>query len=156
MSVQANVTIEELEHFRQQLLVFNEESLSSLQAVHSETSKRRHFVEYELPAKLRHEMAQWEKKLEQANHEISSSSKVAQVAAIQIKRTALNNISELEGRLQVVKKWRQQLGQLLAEPESRLLKLKTFLVNDMDKAVGLLNEQQQILDEYTRIQGDIS
>ena len=152
--MQANVTIEELERFRQQLLVFNEESLSSLQTVHSEVSKRRHFLEYELPAKLRHELTHWENKLEQANHEITSSSKVAQVAAMQCKRLALNKIAELEERLLMVKKWRQQLGQLLAEPEARLLKLKTFLINDMAKASAHLNEQQHILDEYTRIQGD--
>ena len=67
-----------------------------------------------------------------------------------MKRQATVRVRDLEDRLEKAKKWKQRLASLIDQPQSQILKLKTFLIQDMDKAARLLKSHADTLDDYTQ------
>ena len=64
---QAKITsLDEMKDFHQQLIIYSEETLSTLTRLRSENSKRVHFIENELPDRLRGEKKHWLEQQSQA------------------------------------------------------------------------------------------
>ena len=124
---QAKITsVEALRHFHQQTLGFNEEALQVLSRLRSELKRACHHVEFELPAKLKHEHEKWQKILAEANKELYLSVKPSSDTQ-QLKRQAMTRVYELEDRIEKIKQWKQRLNALILQPESQIVKLQTFL-----------------------------
>ena len=148
-------SIEILEKFHNQLFTLSEDTLTALDKVNTEVLKRLRYLEHDLAAKWRREHGKWKEKLRDANRELSSSRTTAgRIAAEQLKRKSKTKIRECEDKLQQISVWLKRAQNELPIPQSRLLKLKTFIVNDVDKSRNLLKEYFDKLREYTEIKGD--
>jgi len=147
-------SIETLQKFHLNLHSLSEDTLSVLDRVNNEVTKRLRYLEHDLAGKWRKEHFKWKQKLRDANREISSSrTSAGKIAAEQLKRQAKFKIRECEEKLQHISHWLKRAQNELPLPQSRLLKLKTFIVNDVDKARILLKEYFEKLREYTEIKG---
>ena len=147
-------SIEVLESFHLQLSVFSEETLSILDSINTEVKKRLHYLEFTVAAKWRRDHAKWKEKLREANKELSiSKTPSSRIVAEQQKRQSKVKIRECEEKIQQISTWIQRLQLELPLPQSRLLKLKTFIANDIDKSRVLLKEYYSTLREYTEIKG---
>ena len=149
----ANISsVDALRHFHLQTINFNEETQQALTRLQIELKHACRYVEFELPAKLKSEHEKWLKILNQSKQEVRQPSKQKSSSeAQQIQRQASVRVRELEERLEKAKQWKQRLASLIDQPESTILKLKTFLLQDMDKAALLLKSHADTLDDY--IQG---
>ena len=148
-------SIEVLEKFHNQLFSLSEDTMTVLDSVNTEVYKRLRFLEHELAGKWRREHLKWKEKLRDANKEISTSrTSAGKIAAEQLRRQSKVKIRECEEKLQQISLWLKRVQNELPVPQSRLLKLKTFLVNDIDKGRILLKEYFEMLREYTEIKGD--
>ncbi len=148
-------SIEILEKFHQQLFNLSEDSLTVLDRVNTEVLKRLRYLEHELAGKWRRDHTKWKEKLRDANRELSSSrTSAGRIAAEQLRRQSKMKIRECEEKLQQISTWLKRAQNELPIPQSRLLKLKTFIVNDVDKGRNRLKEYFDKLREYTEIKGD--
>lgn len=148
-------SIEILDKFHQQLFTLSEDTLAVLDQVNTEVLKRLRYLEHELAGKWRRDHAKWKEKLRDANRELSSSRTAAgRIAAEQLRRQSKMKIRECEEKLLQISTWLKRVQNELPIPQSRLLKLKTFIVNDVDKGRVLLKEYFEKLREYTEIKGD--
>ena len=150
---QAKVTsVEAMEKFHSAMLEFSQEALTCLDKVRCEVVRRQQMVEHQLPARWNAELSKWRQKLKDAQKEIRySSTSVGRLEAEQTARISKQKIRCAEEKLEALKKWNMRLPLELPEAQSRLLKLKTFLVNDFDKATSLLNKHADKLRQYTEI-----
>ena len=148
----ANISsVEALRHFHLQTINFNEETQQTLTRLQSELNRACHYVEFELPAQLKSEHEKWLKILNQSKQELlQASQQKSSSEAQQMKRQATVRVRDLEDRLEKAKKWKQRLASLIDKPQSQILKLKTFLIQDMDKAARLLKSHADTLDDYTQ------
>jgi hypothetical protein len=142
-------SIESIEQFHQNILTFTEESLSLLDSVKCEVQRYLHIIESEIPARIRRDISKWEHYQKEAKQEMNASrTSSGRIASEQKYRQASTQLRKAQDQLEKIKKNIQQLPALLPTPRSTLVKSKTFLVNDMSKAVHLLKHYLNILDDY--------
>lgn len=134
------------------MLTFSEESLNSLEKVRCEILKRRQRMETQLPAQWKREYDSWKLKMKESQAQRTSSrTSSGRLAAEQMYRQAKSKVRQAEEKIGLIKKWNMRLANELPEYQTRLLKLKTFLVNDFEKASHLIKEHAETLHEYTKI-----
>lgn len=149
-------SIETLESFHQMLGTFSEDALAVLDSVNTEVQKRLRYLEFEVAGHWRREHQKWKDKYKEASKELSCArTPSGRLSAEQIRRTAKTKIRECETKLAAINEWLKRIPHELPLPQSRLLKLKTFIVNDVDKGRALLKEYCSTLREYTDIKGSI-
>ncbi len=145
-------SIESLERFHKAMIHFSEEGLSSLEKIRCEALRRIQYIETQLPAKWNAEHSKWKQKMKDAFRELNSSKTSAgRLAAEQLYRQAQSHIKKSEEKIELLKKWQKRLPMELPEYQSRLMKLKTFLVNDFEKKTNLIKKHANTLHEYSQI-----
>ena len=152
----AKVTsVEALEKFHKCMLTYSEESLSTLEKVRCEILRRMQQMESQLPAHWQREHDTWKVKMKDAQRERTSArTSSGRLAAEQAYRQAKSKVKNAEEKMAAVKKWNMRLNNEIPEYQTRLLKLKTFLINDFEKGTGLLKEHAATLHEYTKVSGN--
>ena len=146
-------SLDSLDKFQKNLLVFNEEILLSLSRVRREVAKRREMLEEKLPLRLTQEMKRCEQELSQAKQDIRNATTRTrkEEAALAKRRVDQKNRDRID-QMERVRRWKIKLPALVDKPGARLLKLKSFVVSDMSQAAELLKKHSETLDDYTRIQ----
>ena len=146
-------SLDSLDKFQKNLLVFNEEILLSLSRVRREVAKRREMLEEKLPLRLTQEMKRCEQELSQAKQDIrNATTRTRKEEAALAKRRVDQKKRDLIDQMERVRRWKIKLPALVDKPGARLLKLKSFVVSDMSQAAELLKKHSETLDDYTRIQ----
>lgn len=148
-------SIEVIESFHNYLSVFSEDTLSVLDSVNTEVQKRLNYLEYEVAGKWRKEHLKWKEKQREAMKQLTvSNTSTGKITAQQDLRIAKTKVRECEDKLLTISNWLKRIPSELPLPQSRLLKLKTFIVNDVEKGRVLLKENFNTLREYTEIKGN--
>lgn len=147
-------SIEVIESFHNYLSVFSEDTLSVLDSVSTEVHKRLSYLENEVAGKWRREHSKWKEKQKEAMKQLSvSNTSAGKISAQQQLRQAKAKVRECEEKLLAINNWLKRIPSELPLPQSRLLKLKTYIVNDVEKGRNLLKEHFSSLREYTEIKG---
>lgn len=147
-------SIEVIESMHQFLAAFSEETLSVLDSINTEVQRRLSYLENEVAGKWRQEYEKWKEKQREAMKELSvSRTSTGKITAEQQLRQAKIKIRECEEKLAKISEWMRRIPTELPLPQSRLLKLKTYIVNDVEKGRILLKEYFNTLREYTEIKG---
>ncbi|MCM8527826.1 MAG: hypothetical protein NE327_14995 [Lentisphaeraceae bacterium] len=147
-------SIEVIESMHQFLSTFSEETLSVLDSINTEVQRRLSYLENEVAGKWRQEYEKWKEKQREAMKELSvSRTSTGKISAEQQLRQAKIKIRECEEKLAKISEWMRRIPTELPLPQSRLLKLKTYIVNDVEKGRILLKEYFNTLREYTEIKG---
>ena len=148
-------SIEVIESFHHFLSTFSEDTLSVLDSINMEVQRRLNYLENELAGKWRQEHLKWKEKYREAMKDLSvSRTSMGKISAEQQLRLAKTKIKECEDKLTKISAWVKRIPSELPLPQSRLLKLKTYIVNDVEKGRILLKEYYDTLREYTEIKGN--
>jgi len=148
-------SIEVIESFHNYLSTFSEDTLSIIDSIGTEVQRRVNYLENEVAGKLRQELLRWKEKHHDAMKELCvSRTSTGRITAEQQVRQAKAKIRECEEKMVKISEWLKRLPSELPQPKSRLLKLKTYIVNDVEKGRILLKEYFNTLKEYTEIKGN--
>jgi hypothetical protein len=142
-------SVDAIENFREHLAIFNENTTSLLDKVQCELTRLNQLIEIELPARARMLLHKWEERQKMARFELSSGRTAAgRLAAEQQLRIATGKVRELNDKILIMKKWQKELPAVLPAQVNTLVKFKTFMINDAQRATALLKRFTIILDEY--------
>ena len=152
MADQAKVSsVQGFENFHRKLLLFSEESLSTLNSIQCEIHRRVNIIENELPVRWQHRLQEGKEDMREAQNILRSANTASRrLEAEDVKQRAKKKIRHAEEKLEMIKKWNKKLPAVLPQPQSRLLKAKTFILNDLDKGSQLIKRHLETLDDYTR------
>lgn len=156
MSQNANVTsLEALERFRSQLIIYLEKLTMAVDDVTDDVIRTRVWLENDQRLHLEGEVRQRAKVLEMAQQELFSSrisslepSTLDRQMAV---RKAKQKLDETMQKLTVLKKWNRLFESEVDPLAKQLEKMRTMLGTDMEQAVAFLTQSVKLLDEYARI-----
>lgn len=156
MSTRANVTsVEAIEAFRAQLIVYLSKARPALEDVSSDVSRTRSWLEHDQRQHWENQVRRHKKALDQAQQDLFSAeiAKLREVTVVE--RLAVNKakraLEESEAKLRTVKKWSREFGGHVEPLAKRLERLHTVLVNDLPLAAATLAEISRVLHEYLHV-----
>ncbi|MCM8537903.1 MAG: hypothetical protein NE334_18320 [Lentisphaeraceae bacterium] len=146
----ANVgSLEALQQFHIFLNQFSEETQSVFDSVRCEIKRYQQLVDFDIPAKIKRNALKWEDRLREAKLEMNPGQTSSRKLLAQQKiREATNKVRQYRDEMEKIKNWQKKLPVLLPTEFSTLVKAKTFLTNDLNKATTLLHDYIRTLDEY--------
>ena len=143
-----------LEMFHMHLVKFSEDTVTSLDSFNIQINKRLRMIDEKIAGKWRANLSKWEDIYREAQISLKkSSTSTGRMESEQKAREAKRKIRECEEKLIKIKEWQQKIQNELPLPKSRLLKLKTFIINDLEKSKNLLKDHIRTLQEYTDLKG---
>lgn len=153
MAGHAQITsVEAIEAFRANLIVFISQARPALEEVSSEVQRMRLWIENDQWRFWQTELRNRQKKLEQAQAELMTArlsdfqdSTALQQMAV---RRAKQAVEEAEGKLKALKKWDRDLENRAAPLLKEVESLQGFLTAEMPRAVALLGSIVKTLDAY--------
>lgn len=157
MPDKANVTsLEAIENFRAQLVLYVSKARPALEEVSSDVLRLRLWLENDQRMTLETLVRRRRKELDQAQAALSSARMAiikqetsAEQMAVSRARRALE---ESETKLKRVKYWDREFSTLVEPLAKQLEKLHTVLANDMGKAAAHLSRMVHTLGRYADIQ----
>jgi hypothetical protein len=153
MAGQAQITsVEAIEAFRADLIVFISQARPALEEVSSEVQRTRLWLENEQRRFWENELRVRGNKLEQAQSELMTarlsdfqdSTSLQQMAV----RRARQAVEQAEGKLKAMKKWNRDLETRAAPLLKEVEQLQSYLTAEMPKAVAYLSQIVKALDAY--------
>jgi hypothetical protein len=153
MAGQAQITsVEAIEAFRADLIVFISQARPALEEVSSEVQRTRLWLENEQRQFWENELRVRGNKLEQAQSELMTarlsdfqdSTSLQQMAV----RRARQAVEQAEGKLKAMKKWNRDLETRAAPLLKEVEQLLGYLTAEMPKAVAHLSQIVKALDAY--------
>jgi chromosome segregation ATPase len=156
MSAQAQVTsIESLESFRQDLIVYLSQMLPALDEAGGEVMRMRHWLEIEQRGFWDDQLRRRRRKLEEAqgelfNKRISLMNDSTVLAQMELQR-AQRAVAEAEQKIAALKKWARELERLAEPLVKQVESLRGYLTSDLGMGVISLTEAIKALDAYTQI-----
>jgi hypothetical protein len=153
MAGQAQITsVEAIEAFRADLIVFISQARPALEEVSSEVQRTRLWLENEQRRFWENELRVRGNKLEQAQSELMTarlsdfqdSTSLQQMAV----RRARQAVEQAEGKLKAMKKWNRDLETRAAPLLKEVEQLQSYLTAEMPKAVAHLGQIEKALDAY--------
>jgi hypothetical protein len=153
MAERAQVTsLEALDTFRSQLIVYLSQARPALEEVSAEVLRTRMWLENDQRTHWENEMRRRLKTLEQAQQALFSSrlgalrreTAVEQLAVHRAKRA----VDEAEAKLRVLKKWTREFDARVQPLLKQTEKLHTVFTNDMVKALTFLTQAINTLSAY--------
>lgn len=149
-------SIETLESFVVSLAQFTEDSTSALDSFNMEIQRRVSYLEFDLKNHWRKELERGRELLRDGDRQLyAATTPSGRLLAEQLRRNGKEKIKLSELKLIKINEWVRLLNQELPIYQSRLLKLKTFIVNDLDKGKNLLKEHCSTLQKYAEIGKDL-
>ncbi len=156
MAIQAQVTsIETLEHFRSDLIVFIGQMQPVIDEASSEVLRLRQWLEVEQRAYWNDQLRRRRRKLEEAQAELFNArisllgdSCLLPQMAVQKAQAA---VVEAEKKLTLIKKWLKELEPLSEPMLKSVEQLRSYLSSDMGRAVVQLAEDIKLLNLYASV-----
>jgi hypothetical protein len=153
MADQARISnLDSIESFRTALIVFIGKTRQTLDTVQDAVKKTRGWLQTEQPAYWSAQIRMRQKKLDQAQQELTSArmsefveNPVLQQMAVRKARIALE---EAQGRAERTKAWGRDFDRTIDPLARKADSLRDFLDTDLAKAVAYLVEIQKILQAY--------
>ncbi len=157
MPEKANVTsLEAIEDFRAQLLVYVNKARPALEEVSSDVLRLRLWLENDQRMALEAMVRRRRKELDQAQAALTSARMAIikhETSAEQLAVTrARRKLEEAETKLKRVKYWDREFSTVVEPMAKQLEKLHTVLANDMGKAAAHLARVIHTLSRYADIQ----
>ena len=154
MSIQAKVTsIEALETFRANLIVFLSRSRRAIDEVGDEVRRTRVWLQIDCRMHWEHEIRRRTKILNQAEQELMSTRLTGHEQAMLLRQAAVHRaeraVREAEDKLRCVKKWIREYDSAAEPALKRLESVRSYLDLDMPKAVAYLQNAQLALEAYS-------
>ena len=156
MSAQAQVSsIESLESFRADLILFISQMQPVIDESNSEVMRMRQWLENEQRAFWTDQLRRRRRKLEEAqadlfNARISLMNDSCILPQMAVQRTQ-RSVAEAEQKLAAIKKWLRELEPLTEPLLKQVEQLRGYLSTDLGKAVVRLTEDIKSLEAYTKI-----
>ncbi len=156
MPERAHVTsVEALEFFRSNLLVYLSKARPALDEISSEVVRMRSWLEDEQRAHWENEMRRRRREFDEAQQALFSSklstfretTSAEQMAVHRTKRA----LEAAEAKLKVVKQWDRVFDNRVGPLVKQMEKLHTVLAHDMVQAVAFLTQMIQTLDAYANL-----
>jgi hypothetical protein len=156
MAEKAQITsVEAIESFRANLIVFLGQARPALEEVGSEMTRMKLWLEDDRRVFWEMELRKRSRKLEEAKQELFNAT-ISQLneasslhhMAVQRGRRA---VEEAENKLKVLKKWERELENRAAPLMKQVDQLHGFLLTDMAGAVAHLAQVIRALDAYTSV-----
>ena len=156
MPERAHVTsVDALESFRSNLIVYLSKARSTLEEVSAEVQRTRGWLENDQRTCWENEMRRRRRALEEAQQALFSSriSNLREVSAAEqlAVQRAKRAVEEADAKLRVVKQWNRVFDNRVDPLVKQTEKLHTVLANDMVRAVAYLAEAIATLDAYADI-----
>lgn len=156
MPVQAQVSsIEAIESFRADLLVYVHQMQPVIDESSSEVSRVRHWLEHEQEPYWKDQLRRRRLKLEEAeaelfNARVSLMKDSCIIPQMQVNK-ALAVVREAEKKLAAIKKWLRELEPVTEPLLKQMEQLRGYLSADMGRAVHNLTENVKLLEAYAKI-----
>jgi len=157
MSGKAQITsVEALETFRAQLIVFLSQARPVMEEVGNEMSRTRLWLQHDQRMFLEQELRRRERRLEEAKQELfnatissipTGTSAILQMAVQRTQRA----VHEAETKLKLLKRWDNELDNRSAPLMKQIEQLHGFLASDMARAVAYLDQTLKALDAYRNV-----
>ena len=156
MPARAHVTsVEALESFRANLIVYLSKARPTLDEVSSDVQRIQGWLENEQRTHWENELRRRSRALEEAQQALFSAklsslrdaSALEQMAVQRTKRA----LDEADAKLRVLKQWNRVFGNRVDPLVKQMEKLHTVLSNDMVQAVAFLTQAIQTLDAYAEV-----
>jgi hypothetical protein len=156
MAGQAQISsVEALEAFRADLIVFLSQMQPAIDEVGSEVVRMRFWLQNEQRQVLESQVRQRRRRLEEAQAELFNArlsslqeSTILQTMAVQKNQRA---VQETEHKLGLLKKWDRELENLAGPLLKPVEQLRGFLMTDMAKSVAYLTLAIQALEAYQNV-----
>lgn len=153
MAARAQVTsVEALEAFRANLILFLSKARPVLEEVSEEVSRTRVWLQSEQRTHWEREMRHRHRELEEAQQELFSAklSKLQEASALHYMavQRAQRALREAETKRDLVKKWERELENRTEPLLKQLDQLHGFLASDMARAAAYLAEVVKTLEAY--------
>ncbi|MGI9242817.1 MAG: hypothetical protein ACR2RV_18615 [Verrucomicrobiales bacterium] len=153
---QANVTsIEALEAFRSDLIIFLTKAKNALDEVGEDVRRARIWLEVEQRNHWQREIKRRRRTLDEAQQELFSAKLATFTSATTLQEAAVVNarrsMNEAEEKLRTLKHWIRNFDSTVEPLARKLENLRQFLGNDMPKAVAFLTQTQKTLEAYAEV-----
>jgi hypothetical protein len=156
MAGQAQITsVEALEAFRADLIVYLSQMQPVIDEVGSEMVRMKFWLQNEQRQNLEYQARQRRQRLEEAQAELFNArlsslqeSSILQTMAVQKTQRA---VQETEGKLKLLKRWERDLENQTGPMLKQVDQLQGFLTGTMAKAVNHLAQAIQALEAYTNV-----
>ncbi len=157
MPQQARVTsLEAIEAFRSQLIVYLSQARPALEEVSSDALRCRSWLETDQRLYWDNQLRLRLKKLEAAQAELFSArlSNLRRENAVQLMavQRAKRAVEEAEMKLRLLKRWTREFDSLVQPPLKQMEKLQTIFFHDMVLAVASLTQTINTLAAYAEVQ----
>jgi predicted ATPase len=156
MPEQARVkSVEAIELFRSQLIVYLSKARPTVEEVGAEISRARGWLQEDRKQYWESQLRRRLKLLEQAQETLSTA-KMANLRSVttaeqQAVRAAERAVREAEEKLKLVKKWSRDFDSTVVPLGRQLEKLTTLLTTALPKAVLELNQTIKVLHDYSAV-----
>ncbi len=157
MAGKAQITsVEALENFRAQLIVFLSQARPVLEEVGNEMSRTRLWLQHDQKLAWEQELRRRERRLEEAKQELfnatissipTGTSAILQMAVQRTQRA----VQAAESKLKLLKRWDNELDNRAAPLMKQIEQLHGFLASDMAGAVAYLDQALKALDAYRSV-----
>lgn len=153
MPAGANVTsVEALEAFRANLIVYISKARPTLEEVSSEVLRTRLWLENDQRLHWEAQVRRRAKELESARQDLFSAGlsnlRDTTAAEIMAVRRAEKALEHAENKLAAVKRWSREFESRTAPVAKQLEKLETILANDLPAAAAYLGQTIKTLEQY--------
>ena len=153
---QANVSsIEALDTFRSDLIVFLSKSKNALDEVSEDVRRLRNWLEVDQINHWQVEIRRRRRKLDEAQQELFSAKLATFTNATTLQEAAVikarRSMYDAEEKLRTIKKWIRNFDSHV-EPLARKLEgVRQFIGNDLPKGVAFLTQAQRTLESYAEV-----
>jgi hypothetical protein len=156
MSGQAQITsVEALEAFRSDLIVFLAQMLPVLDEVGSEVVRLKHWLQNDQRELWEKQARKNRQRLEEAQAELFnihlSSLRESSILQQMVTHRAKQAVHESEQKLVSLKQWDRELENQAEPLVKQVSQLQSFLANDLAKAVTYLTQIIQTLEAYAEV-----
>lgn len=156
MAQQAQVTsVEAIEAFRAQLVIFLSKARPSLEEVSSEVHRLRQWLQNDRRRFWEQELRLRRRKLEEAQQELFSAklSKLQEASALQFMavQRAKRAVQDAEAKLALLRKWEANLDSFTEPFLKQVDQTLGYLTTDMAKAVAYLAQTVKSLEAYADV-----
>ena len=150
---QANVSsIESLDAFRSNLIVFLSKSRNALDEVNEDVRRTRDWLAHDQRTHWQAEIKRRRRKLDEAQAELFSAKMATFTSATTLQEAAVvrcrRSMAEAEEKLRTLKHWIRNYDSHVEPLARKLENLRQYLGNDMPKAVAFLTQVQKTLEAY--------
>jgi vacuolar-type H+-ATPase subunit I/STV1 len=153
---QAKVTsIEALESFRSQLIVFLTKAKAALDEISEDVRRTRNWLQVDQRNHWQGEIKRRRRKLDEAQQELFSAKLATFTSATTLQEAAVikarRSMYEAEEKLRALKHWSRNFDSTVDPLARKLENLRQFLGHDMPRAVAYLTQTQKTLEAYAEV-----